>query len=31
MKIKIDREENTSNMLEALLKLERQQPMIKTR
>ena len=31
MKIKIDQEENTSNMLEALLKLERQQPMIKTR
>ena len=31
MKIKINREENTSNMLEALLKLERQQPMIKTR
>lgn len=31
MKIKINQEEHTSSMLNALLKLERQQPMIKTR
>ena len=31
MKIKINQEAQTSNMLNALLKLERQQPMIKTR
>ena len=31
MKIKTNQEEQTSNMLDALLKLKRQQPMIKTR
>jgi len=31
MKIKTNQEEHTSSMLNALLKLERQQPMIKTR
>ncbi|ENW79114.1 hypothetical protein F909_03441 [Acinetobacter sp. ANC 3929] len=31
MKIKINQEAQTSNLLDALLKLERQQPMIKTR